>query len=88
MHQGDPDDATRVRRSREHPNPVDDSKYDYRCDGAIPRSGQTRHDHPARGPGAAVKAEIGDREFSAYITEAVARRYQLDLLAKLLDEMD
>lgn len=37
---------------------------------------------------AAVKAEIGDREFSAYITEAVARRYQLDQLAKLLDEMD
>jgi hypothetical protein len=37
---------------------------------------------------AAIKAEIGDREFSAYITEAAARRYQQDQLAKVLDEMD
>ncbi len=34
-----------------------------------------------------TKAEIGEREFSAYVTEAIARRYQLDQLARLLEEM-
>lgn len=37
---------------------------------------------------AAIKAEIGEREFSAYVAEAAARRYQQEQLAKLLDEMD
>jgi hypothetical protein len=37
---------------------------------------------------AAVKNEIGSREFSAYITEAVAKQYQLEQLGKILDEMD
>lgn len=36
----------------------------------------------------AIKAEIGEREFSAYIAEAAARRYQQDQLAALLDQMD
>lgn len=36
---------------------------------------------------AAIKSEIGEREFSAYITEAAARRYQQEQLAKLLDEL-
>ena len=37
---------------------------------------------------AAIKADIGDREFSAYITEAAARRFQQEQLAKLLDDLD
>lgn len=37
---------------------------------------------------AAIKADIGEREFSAYITEAAARRYQQERLTEFLDEMD
>jgi hypothetical protein len=37
---------------------------------------------------AAVKNEIGSREFSAYVTEAVAHQYQLEQLGKFLDEME
>ncbi|HEX5493396.1 MAG TPA: hypothetical protein VFX70_02330 [Mycobacteriales bacterium] len=37
---------------------------------------------------AAIKAEIGEREFSSYVAEAAARRYQQDQLAGFLDELD
>lgn len=35
----------------------------------------------------AIKCEIGEREFSAYVTEAAARRYQQERLTKMLDEL-
>lgn len=37
---------------------------------------------------AAIKADIGEREFSAYITEAVALFYQRQQLSRFLDDMD
>lgn len=36
----------------------------------------------------AIKAEIGEREFSAYVAEAAARRYQHEQLTRLSDGVD